>query len=86
MEKSTKENGTTVLLPSKQSQVFSFQALHPIDYVSISRSTIEDSDISEASILVQLNHPNIVKCFGFYVNEGQKYIILEFMDMGNLNY
>ena len=40
----------------------------------------------EASILSSLNHPNIVHFYGVWKNEGNQYIVCEYMSEGALNH
>ncbi len=44
----------------------------------------EDSLRSEVQILTSINHPNIVKAFEFFEEEKYFYVILEYLDGGEL--
>jgi len=41
--------------------------------------------VREASLLQKLNHPNIVKFFGLYINNNQAYIVMEYFVRGSLD-
>lgn len=42
------------------------------------------SFINEADILSQLNHPNIVRIYDYFLENGQVFMILEYYPNGNL--
>ena len=42
-------------------------------------------DMEELKIIKKCKHPNIVECFGCFQINGDIYIVLEFLDGGNLN-
>ena len=43
-----------------------------------------DQFIQELKIQLYLNHPNIVKMYGYFANSQNFYIILEYMEEGSL--
>jgi serine/threonine protein kinase len=52
--------------------------LHPVPSSSKARL------VTEAHLLMQLKHPNVVKCFGTFWENGSQYIVLESCEGGDL--
>jgi serine/threonine protein kinase len=44
----------------------------------------EESLRSEVEILQKMNHPNIVRCFDFFEEEKNFYVVMEYLDGGEL--
>jgi serine/threonine protein kinase len=44
----------------------------------------KEQSLSEAKLLQSLKHPNIVQFFGLFIQEGQYYLVMEYLENGNL--
>lgn len=49
------------------------------------KSKIKRDFTKEASLLMSLDHPNIIKCFDAFINNGFLYIVMEYAELGDLH-
>lgn len=49
------------------------------------KSKMKRDFTKEASLLMSLDHPNIIKCFDAFINNGFLYIVMELAEKGDLH-
>lgn len=49
------------------------------------KSKVNRDFTKEATLLMSLDHPNVIKCFDAFVNNGFLYIVMEYAEVGDLH-
>ena len=49
------------------------------------KSKMKRDFTKEASLLMSLDHPNVIKCFDAFINNGFLYIVMELAEKGDLH-
>ncbi len=59
-------------------------AIKKLNLVKLQTKTKRDFT-REASLLMRMDHPNVIKCFDAFVNNGFLYIVMELAEAGDLH-
>ena len=59
-------------------------AIKKMNLVKLKSKTKRDFT-KEASLLMSLDHPNIIKCYEAFINNGFLYIVMEYAESGDLH-
>lgn len=72
--------GDFITTDENKVQLVAIKMLHP----DVSEKTRQDF-LTEANILSQLDHPNIIQLIGLVIKSEPKMIVIEFMENGSLD-